>query len=268
MKPRVLLAAIVLAVLTATPTIAPAAYVHYFDCTECHRDGATWNSVDGGGVCISCHESNGSTYTFDRTRPDGATTGLIPPGFSTGDASDAFDNGNVPVSQSSHNWGASDRNPAAGASPASTAMYSTRRGASGGMVTCYKCHDPHSSYDLDYVAASCSNGTDTNQLDCETAGGTWTPNPEKMLRTQPTRYTTGFGDFTSANSEQNVEAMCIECHLDWANVTVTEDALVSHPMYDGDYNVDYGNIADNGFKPFAGAGNMQLLTGNKIGCSS
>jgi predicted CxxxxCH...CXXCH cytochrome family protein len=243
MKSRALFAVILLAVLTAIPTMASAAGVHYFDCDLCHRTDATWNTIDGSfGVCITCHDAAGNA-AFDfgsRTRPDdGHTSGVIPPGFASGDASNALGSNPGFGNQSSHAWGASDRNPAAGASPASSAMYNSRRGASNGFVSCYKCHDPHTLVDADYATGN-----------------------EKMLRTA---YLTD-GDGTSTNSEENVEAMCTECHLDWASMVPADRGLKSHPMV-----ADYGTFQtanSDRYKPFAANGEMALVGGTKVGCST
>ena len=31
--------------------------MHFFDCSECHRAGATVNELAGGNVCLRCHSS-------------------------------------------------------------------------------------------------------------------------------------------------------------------------------------------------------------------
>jgi predicted CxxxxCH...CXXCH cytochrome family protein len=250
MKSRALFAVILLAVLTAIPTMASAAGVHYFDCDMCHRTDATWNTIDGSfGVCITCHDAAGDP-AFDfgsRTRPDDShTSGVIPPGFASGDASNAFGSNPAPGNQTSHAWGASDRNLAAGASPASNAMYSSRRGASNGFVSCYKCHDPHTLVDADYVTGN-----------------------EKMLRTA---YIAG-SDGTSTNSEKNVEAMCVECHLDWTSLVAADRGLKSHPMIP-DYPAFVAAQAPTNirYKTFDGSGEMALLDDGSgavtVGCTT
>ncbi len=245
MKSRALLAVLFLTVLTAIPTMASAAYLHYFECEQCHKAGTNWTTISASGVCVSCHSDArvGEAITFPATRPDGANSKPVNFGFSTGDASNAFGSNPtvLPASaQNSHNWGAVDRNLAAGATPASSAMYNSRRGKANGIVTCYKCHDPHASYDADYLTGQ-----------------------EKMLRT------TVIGDGTSTNSEQNVEAMCVECHKDWAAVGAGENALLSHPTTSADYNATYAS--DPRFKTgvdYTPPGDMALMADGSIGCST
>lgn len=114
-----------------------AAYVHMFDCKDCHRSGLNYAALGVGNLCMSCH---GEPPTIIK-QPVG--------GFAIGDASHAFGhgNGNVADYQTSHTWSVStDTVPAAGAqAPDYTTdrEFYTRYGASSGRITCSRCHNPH-----------------------------------------------------------------------------------------------------------------------------
>ncbi|TYO97132.1 putative CxxxxCH...CXXCH cytochrome family protein [Geothermobacter ehrlichii] len=124
-------------VLVAVPAMVQARAVHYFPCEDCHRAGADPLSVTTN-ICLDCHDTTSGSVTLNDSTVASATGR-----FSAGDASNAFGNNPAPGKQTSHNWGASDTNPAAGAKAPSNRFFYGRQGFSTGVVACSRCHDPH-----------------------------------------------------------------------------------------------------------------------------
>ena len=118
-----------------------AVYLHNFECKNCHAAGISLYSMGAGSLCLQCHDADGGPDTVDgRTGPQSS--------FSDNDMSNAMGTHSWgPSEQSSHNWNANrDYQPAAGATPATKALYLARYNASAGKLTCSKCHNPHAYY--------------------------------------------------------------------------------------------------------------------------
>ena len=144
MKLKTLLPIFALIVLMAIPSLVSARRVHDFACELCHKPGANLDMV-ASNICIECHTPlrSGESFPLYQTGP-GFTNTIGIHTFLTGDASDAkgsvSSQGEAPGDQTSHNWGASDSNPAAGASsPSDPAFYG--KNYSGAVVSCSRCHE-------------------------------------------------------------------------------------------------------------------------------
>jgi len=112
----------------------------------------------------------------------------------SGDASNAMGTltaqGVTPGDQTSHNWAASDTNPAAGASAPSDPKFYGTSNYSGATVSCARCHDPHGAQTADARNAA---------------------NP-KLLKL----------------GQGSADAMCIDCHKAWD--TTNANAFLTHPL--------------------------------------
>ena len=144
MKPRAMFTAVVLLTMLALPQLAGAVKVHTFDCKNCHISSLSVTQLGSGNVCLTCHD--GSTPSMGLN--DGRT-GTLVSGFAPMDASNSQGSNPYVVNglgQTSHNWGATDNQPAAGAEAPNYSTYPgmySRQGSSTGRVACSRCHDPH-----------------------------------------------------------------------------------------------------------------------------
>ncbi|MCM2263846.1 MAG: CxxxxCH/CxxCH domain-containing protein [Desulfuromonadales bacterium] len=142
---RVLFVALLFALLAylIPDTITAETAVHTFDCKNCHIPSLSVEQLGGGNVCLSCHDD-----TLNMALGDG-TTGSTNSAFNNIDASNAmgYNPGALAGSgQTSHNWGAPDAQPRAGAVAPSRTLHPqfySRFGSSQGKVTCSRCHNPH-----------------------------------------------------------------------------------------------------------------------------
>jgi len=187
MRSGFLRAILVLALALVVPAMVQARPVHYFPCQDCHRAGASVQSVTTN-ICLDCHDTTSGSVTLN----DGNTASATGR-FSAGDASNAFGNNPAPGMQTSHNWGAPDVNPAAGAKAPSNILFYGRQGYSRGVVACSRCHDPH---------------------------GDKQQNP-KLLKLPPDRINPGTG------VNYVVDDMCLDCHANW---NVSTHGRETHPI--------------------------------------
>ena len=137
------------ALLLILPSTSQSTAVHTFDCKNCHIPSLSVTQLGGGNVCLRCHFEtiDGS----DSILSDG-TLAYVNSAFNPMDASNA--QGNNPtyynasgLGQTSHNWGAFDTQPRAGAVAPAPAQFYSRYGSSTGKVTCSRCHNPHGTRD-------------------------------------------------------------------------------------------------------------------------
>jgi predicted CxxxxCH...CXXCH cytochrome family protein len=194
MKLKTLIPIFALVVLMAVPALVAARTVHDFECSLCHKPGANLDSV-ASNICLECHTPARSGESFPLRNGGGNTNPIGVHTFLLGDASDAMGSvtaaGETPGDQTSHNWAASDTNPAAGASAPSDPAFYGRANYAGATVSCARCHNPH-AYNADDL-------------------GPGTANP-KLLK-------------LGANS---ADAMCVDCHVSWN--TNNANALLTHPL--------------------------------------
>lgn len=213
MKRKALLLGISLALMLVVTGMAFAAnpYLHYFDCDNCHFPGATITSMSADHICLKCHDGTPpATAPNDKlVAPLAAALGAGPgkidwqsgAGFSAGDASNKFGHNPAAAKQTSHNWAASNIQPAAGAGEPTRTTYAgfySRYGASVGKLTCTRCHNPHGEADL---------GTNPKA------------NPKLLI-----------GDSQLANVPIDPEKMCRACHSTYASMAPGNHGLVGHPV--------------------------------------
>ncbi len=245
MKMRVLLPLVLMAVICCfTAENAAAAsyyYVHDFACDNCHKNGADMTALTGN-ICLNCHDqSSTSGAGLAHLRNIGGPVMTPSRSFSVDMASDALGSrtakvgplGAVAGSESSHNWSASDTNPAAGASAPTAKAFYGNQNLSGSMVTCARCHDPHGlAVDFSTIKA----------------------NP-KLLKL----------------GVDSKDAMCVDCHTQWDRNTVAnpnEHAWLTHPL-----EVNYASYVTDGtnrfqaFTPNLNSGMALDATGNMT-CST
>ncbi|WP_020674949.1 CxxxxCH/CxxCH domain c-type cytochrome [Geopsychrobacter electrodiphilus] len=211
MKLKNMVTLLVLAVLMVAPKIAVARYVHDIKCDYCHKPSAVLNDV-ATNVCLDCHATGKGLdpYNLVRTAPGTISVGTAV--FAVGDASNAMGHGAGPVDQTSHNWGASDTNAAAGASAPANPLFYGRSNYAGANVSCARCHDPHGSKDDVGVA---------NPL---------------LLK-------------LGANSQ---DAMCLDCHRTWNKDSATNpNAWLTHPL-EANYASYVDNVKFKPFTPDGG----------------
>lgn len=147
MRLKIMLPLLALIVMLGLPSQGMARQIHDFDCANCHKPNASLTSV-GNIVCLDCHIAGMVGFKLDLLKnAPGQTEGVSNATFAVGDASDAM--GSVtaqlatPGDESSHNWAAADKNPAAGATAPSNRRFYGRSNYSGKTVNCGRCHDPH-----------------------------------------------------------------------------------------------------------------------------
>ncbi|NOY12224.1 MAG: cytochrome c3 family protein, partial [Deltaproteobacteria bacterium] len=163
MRAGKILPLLVLIVILSFPTPGLTRQVHDFDCANCHKPNSSLTSV-GNIVCLDCHTGAmvGTTFPLLKTRP-GNTNPVSNATFAVGDASDAMGSvtaqGFTPGDQTSHNWAAADKNPAAGATAPSNRRFYGRQNYSGRTVNCGRCHDPH-GYDDNPKLLKLGTGTE------------------------------------------------------------------------------------------------------------
>ncbi|MDT8442300.1 MAG: CxxxxCH/CxxCH domain-containing protein, partial [Desulfuromonadales bacterium] len=228
MRSRGYLALLSLALLLALPQVATAVPVHNFDCTNCHRAGATINEIGGNHVCLDCHGAvpKGMEMTLSKVTETSQNS------FVAGDASNLYGNNPTPAAQTSHNWAASNLNPAAGSSEPSRVAHPSlygRYGITTGKVACTRCHEVHAQ-------------KETN------------PKLLKVTADRVTPYTPN--------------ELCLACHTAF-NTDTSTHGVISHPI-GMDYAAvvaaqpeNYNAIPDNGTN-----GDVVLLDDGSLGCVS
>jgi len=127
-----------------------------YTCASCHTLHKTLGATGYNNICLNCHA-------------DGDPKGGSKP-FAPGDMANPFRSmtANQPpfTYQNSHNWAASDTNPAAGAAPPVQAAMTTNslRARTGGKLACVRCHDQHSQNNPPFLRMA--NDRDQLCLDC------------------------------------------------------------------------------------------------------
>ena len=193
MKLKTLVPVLALAALMSIPSMAFARPVHDFSCDLCHKVGANLSDLSQI-ICLDCHTTGHESDTFPFRLGGGSTNPVGNATFVAGDASDALGStsaaGVVPGKETSHNWGASDNKPAAGASAPTDSRFYGRSNYSGATVSCSRCHDPHGELD----------------------GTPRAPANPQLLK-------------LGVNS---ADAMCIDCHKDWDQTA--NNGHLTHPL--------------------------------------
>ncbi|MDT8442159.1 MAG: CxxxxCH/CxxCH domain-containing protein [Desulfuromonadales bacterium] len=228
-------------VLLILPSMAMAARaVHNFNCSLCHKVGATLYDLNSV-VCLDCHSESATGVTIletgQPTTPDGT--------FASGDASNAFGNNPLPADAVSHNWAASTNNQAAGAQEPSQLSYPgffKRYNPTRGKVACSRCHEIH---------------------------GDLASNP-KLLR---------LSDRYAVSPPLTADQMCRACHVAF-NTGPGNNGLLTHPMLnaaeldavetDPVKNVNYKNMSATlpAYDPAASFASPVNLVEGGVGCVS